>query len=106
MDSIQLPMIEDLPKHRKRDIVGPVPLRPQRPLTETERKVILSSITKAGFSGDDHALALGMAPKNHDNYTANIVKKLGARSRIHALAIIVTVAYSRVDLSRPNDDGE
>jgi hypothetical protein len=95
MDRIELPWIEDLPKHRDDVPVRPVPGRPQRPLTETQRQVILSWILKPDLSHKAHAVALGMALKTYNGNKAAICRKLGATNPQHAVTIILTSLIPR-----------
>jgi len=56
-----------------------------RPLSEREREVLAHFAQ--GHSTKDVAQMLGISPRTVETYAATIAQKLGARNRIHAVAI-------------------
>ena len=64
-----------------------------RPLTSREREV-LTALAR-GETGDEVATRLVIAPETVRRHVANAREKLGARTRVHAIAI--AIHYGQID---------
>jgi DNA-binding CsgD family transcriptional regulator len=99
MKRIEPPMIEDNRGIDKLLIKGfvarPCPGRPQRPLTETEREIIISWVLNSDLSDKEQQAALGMSRSAYRDNTAAICRKLGATNQQHAVTIILTSLIPR-----------
>ncbi len=68
----------------------------REPLSEREREVL--ELLASGANNNEVAEELGISPETVRNHTRNARRKLGARSRSHAIALAITLGQLELTL--------